>query len=329
MSDSEPQISSTLPMASHGHVSPQDLTALVMTIRSEWASHLGVSNVDPDDDFFDLGGSSLNAAEAMANLGERLGVELPVRSLFEAPTAAEMASLVREIQGLERGGQSTGAIDGVTPFYEPWVVPLHTMGARRPIWVFPGGMGGVWTLKRDAQVATLVGSGHPFFGFQRDPSPIGYGRDDWIEAVAATYVEQIRLIQGRGPYLLYGICAGGSLAWETAAQLLASGEKIAGMLFYEVALAPHSYSATLPPQAGRSCRYRPVALPVNLTLLMTEAWQAQDRSAGWKLLAEGEVDAIVMPGDTPGAHNLYANRMPTIAAHLRDWIARSEARLRR
>jgi hypothetical protein len=35
-----------------------------------------------------------------------------------------------------------------------------------------------------------------------------------------------------------------------------------------------------------------------------------------------------MPGDTPGAHNLYVNREPMIAGHLRDWIAKSESRVR-
>lgn len=312
------------PQAPAGESSRLRIT-LTETIRGTWRDVLGVDDVGPHDDFFDLGGNSLIVAEALAALSDRVGVELPLRSLFEAPTAAEMAELIEELLGATQESGDIGPVEGFTPFHEPWVVPLQRAGRGLPVWVVPGGMGGVWTLKRDAQVAMHVGTDHPFFGFQRDPSPIAPGRGNWIETMANAYVDQMRLIQGRGPYLIYGICAGGSLAWETAAQLLAAGDEIAGMLFYEVALHPEG-GATSPPQAGRTVRYAPQPLPVDMTLLMTEAWHARDRSAGWRDVALGEVETIVMPGDTPGAHNLYVNREPMIAGHLREWIAKSMTR---
>jgi acyl carrier protein len=301
--------------------------ALTETVQRTWAEFLDVAGVGPHDDFFDLGGNSLIVAEALAKLGERVGIDLPLRALFEAPTPAEMAELIEEL----RAGPpaATGPIDGFTPFHAPWVVPLQREGTKRPVWVVPGGMGGVWTLKRDAQVASLVGRDHPFFGFQRDPAPIPRGADNWIAQMASAYVEQMRLIQGSGPYLIYGICNGGSLAWETARQLLAGGDDVAGVLFYEVALAADFASAEPRQRPGRMPHYLPQALPVDLTLLMTEVWHANDRSAGWRGLATGGVTTVVMPGDTPGAHNLYVNREPMIAGHLRDWIERSESRRRR
>jgi surfactin synthase thioesterase subunit len=150
--------------------------------------------------------------------------------------------------------------------------------------------------------------------------------------VAAEYARQIEAIQGPGPYLLYAICNGGVLAWETAARLLDGGESIAGILFYEVAFRSET-SARSPRPDGTATvkampRYEPPPLPVDLTLLMTEGWQSRGRSNGWRQVVQNDLETVVMPGDTPGAHNLYVGREALVAEHVRNWVARSEARLR-
>lgn len=59
-----------------------------------WADVLGVADVGVHDDFFELGGQSLAAAEVQARLGDTFGVTLPMSSLFEQPTVAELAATV-------------------------------------------------------------------------------------------------------------------------------------------------------------------------------------------------------------------------------------------
>ena len=59
-----------------------------------WGGVLGVGRVGIHDSFFDLGGHSLLAARLIGQTQETLGIALPLRSLFESPTIAALASQV-------------------------------------------------------------------------------------------------------------------------------------------------------------------------------------------------------------------------------------------
>ncbi|XIG72348.1 non-ribosomal peptide synthetase (plasmid) [Streptomyces sp. SGAir0957] len=67
------------------------------TVAAVWAEVLGIDTVGADDDFFALGGHSLLATRVVSRLRRRLGVDVPVRALFGAPTPALLAAAVEEL----------------------------------------------------------------------------------------------------------------------------------------------------------------------------------------------------------------------------------------
>jgi len=58
---------------------------------------LGIELVGIHDNFFALGGDSLTGTVLISQLRKNFQIELPVRSLFEAPTVAELALVIEEI----------------------------------------------------------------------------------------------------------------------------------------------------------------------------------------------------------------------------------------
>ncbi|MBR1132805.1 non-ribosomal peptide synthetase [Bradyrhizobium iriomotense] len=61
-----------------------------------WIDLLKVEGIGVTDNFFDLGGHSLLAGQAMARVARALGVSLPIKTIFEAPTVEELARRVDE-----------------------------------------------------------------------------------------------------------------------------------------------------------------------------------------------------------------------------------------
>ena len=69
---------------------------LEQTIATVWEEVLSIKSPGVNDNFFDLGGHSLQVVQVQSQLRERVGADLPVLRLFEHPTIRSLAGFLRE-----------------------------------------------------------------------------------------------------------------------------------------------------------------------------------------------------------------------------------------
>ncbi|WP_343073363.1 non-ribosomal peptide synthase/polyketide synthase [Pyxidicoccus fallax] len=108
------------------HVAPR--TPVEEQVAALMAEVLRAPRVGIHDDFFERGGHSLLGTQLLSRLQHALGVELPLRALFEGPTVADLA---RRIEGA-RGGQGapTSAVPALTRVSRD-VPPLMSFSQER------------------------------------------------------------------------------------------------------------------------------------------------------------------------------------------------------
>jgi amino acid adenylation domain-containing protein len=183
--------------------------SLEMQLTSLWETVLGVRPIGVTDNFFDLGGHSLLAVQLFDRIAKLLGKDLPVSSLFEAPTIDELAALMRQ------GNWS--------PKWKS-LVAVKPGGKEQCLFIAPPAGCSAVTLARltgylDADLA-VYGLGYQ--GMDGKDAPHAS-----VEEIASYHLREIRKLQPAGPYLLGGICFGSLVALEMGQQLHARGEQVA------------------------------------------------------------------------------------------------------
>ncbi len=191
-------------MASDADIQPA-CNKLEQQIVNTWKSVLGLADVGVNQDFFDLGGTSLAAARMMRELEEVQGQRLPLALLISHPTVKRLAgALTRE--GWEANWKS--------------LVPIDERGNNAPLYCIHAAGGNI-LLYRD--LARHFSGVRPIYGLQSEALAGDLPSAPNVQAIAAAYVAEIRALQPTGVYNLCGYCLGGTIAYEMAVQLKALG----------------------------------------------------------------------------------------------------------
>jgi amino acid adenylation domain-containing protein len=109
-----------------GFVAPR--TPVEEILAGIWSAVLRRERIGAGDNFFDLGGHSLNATTVTAQVRSSFGVELPARDLFEAPTLGELAERIERRLAAAEGPE----LPPITP--QPRAGNLPLSFAQQRLW---------------------------------------------------------------------------------------------------------------------------------------------------------------------------------------------------
>ena len=172
----------------------------------------------PEDNFFDYGGYSLLAVRLFARISKEMGTDLPITTLFEAPTVRRLAVLLRKGENLQT------------------LVPIRTSGSDDPFFL-------VHSYLLYGLAGSMVPAQNPVYGLREiKVTGQGGGLSDQVTAC----VKAIERVHPHGTVHLGGWCAAAPLTIEIARRLKEQGRTV-GMVTLFDAAAPGFV-----PQAGGS-----------------------------------------------------------------------------
>jgi amino acid adenylation domain-containing protein len=182
-------------------------------MQAVWQEVLGLPRIGVEDNFFDVGGSSLGALRLAAACQSRLSLQLPVTAVFQHQTIRRLTTALE-----------TGALNAADT-----LLPLQPNGLQAPLFcIHPiGGSAHGYTA-----LARALGADQPVYGLQS----LGRAPSASLAEMAEAYIAAIRSVQARGPYRLLGHSFGGLVGFEMARQLEAQGESVAMLALLDTSI---------------------------------------------------------------------------------------------
>ena len=140
-----------------------------------------------------------------AAMEKEFGKRLPLATLFQAPTVAQLAAILQT----------------ETSSFWSSLVPIQPLGSRPPFFCVHAVGGNVLEYY---DLARHLGPDQPFYGLQSRGVNEHEAPHERIDEMAAHYIKELRQLQSHGPYFIGGRSLGGIIAYEIACQLRGQGE---------------------------------------------------------------------------------------------------------
>jgi thioesterase domain-containing protein len=169
---------------------------------SLWQRTLSVDKIGVNDNYFQLGGDSLMAAEILSDICERKQIEeIPLVIFIYAPTVGKMAKILD---------------DGKFELPPSSLIALQPKGSRPPIYCVHACEGDILFLN---PLSVELGPDQPFYGIRSQGLDGKHSPITTVDEMAIHYLNEIRAFQPYGPYLLAGAGVGGIIALQMATVL--------------------------------------------------------------------------------------------------------------
>lgn len=214
----------------------------------QWENILGIAPLGLVDDFYDLGGDSLQALGLVALIQKKVSLNVSATMLLEYSTVQDLSDYLRECYpgaiadlvkfdqelSSEQSQSSGGGHPALNSAPVPRSISIQLQTGRskhKKLFLMPpigGGLQGYPTLCR------YLNSNWEIHGL-RVP-----GLDDpkvqplvSIPAIAESFLQEVKKIQPQGPFYLGGWSMGGTIAYEMTKQLVKTRESIGGLILLD------------------------------------------------------------------------------------------------
>ncbi|QJB31967.1 non-ribosomal peptide synthase/polyketide synthase [Chitinophaga oryzae] len=200
-------------LSENAYVAPRNETEEILA--EIWQQLLEVEQVGIHDDFFALGGHSLLSIRLIAAIRRKLGKEIALSNIFDAPTVAALAASLMAPEA----GEETAAATG-----EHHVIPLNKSNSRTTVFIIPGqdGLSDGYDELAKALTTTAAVYGIQMPGVLEGERPLYT-----ITEIAAQNIRWIKALQPHGPYRFIAHSFGAYVLYEMVRQLEAAGETVA------------------------------------------------------------------------------------------------------
>lgn len=198
-------------------------------LRKLWANSIGVEKIEDEDNFFDLGGNSIIAVGLFSQINQDFGLNLNLATLVTSKNFVTFANDVsRQVnkQPLNFNGLEVKHIAGVFKS----VVSLSNAGKLNPVFCFHGVGGNILNY---LPLVEMAKGQRPFIAIQSASLDGMISPHKKLEEMAKFYINEMKLVQPEGPYLLAGGSMGGLIAFEVARQLEELGEHVERIIMFD------------------------------------------------------------------------------------------------
>jgi thioesterase domain-containing protein/acyl carrier protein len=169
-----------------------------------------VGPIGVNDNFLELGGNSLLAAQLAMRIEKETGHSVPTATLFQAPTVEQLALKLENRTYTHAWSRIVELRQGNGSAAEP-LFCIHWLDAK---------------LVTFYKIASCLRDDRPVYGLQPGGPVEHESAFPTIAEMAAIYLREIQAFHPRGPYHLAGSCLGGVVAFEIAQQLVAAGQQV-------------------------------------------------------------------------------------------------------
>jgi thioesterase domain-containing protein/acyl carrier protein len=204
--DALPAPEAQRPAAGRPFKAPTD--SLEIQLAEIWEDILGTRPIGVSDDFFELGGDSLQAVLMATRVEEIRGRHIPPSMLLTENTIEKLAKAIHELDLAPQPAT---------------VVPVQPRGNLPPLYLVPGIGGMALGL---SYLAQHLGKDQPLYGLQARGVRDAEIPCATIEEMACYFIDAILAVQPEGPYFIGGYSFGGLVAFEMARRLYALGRQI-------------------------------------------------------------------------------------------------------